>query len=83
MVDLLGRQPALRRLDPPVFGSFADGIGIFEGADTLEGRPVRRALHLVARDAREPRWEQAFSADGGQTWETNWIMDFTRAEDER
>jgi hypothetical protein len=26
-----------------------------------------------------PRWEQAFSEDGGETWETNWIMDFTRA----
>jgi NIPSNAP len=25
-----------------------------------------------------PRWEQAFSVDGGKTWETNWIMDFTR-----
>ena len=25
-----------------------------------------------------PRWEQAFSDDGGQTWEPNWIMDFTR-----
>ena len=27
-----------------------------------------------------PRWEQAFSTDGGSTWETNWVMDFTRAE---
>jgi hypothetical protein len=25
-----------------------------------------------------PRWEQAFSGDEGATWETNWIMDFTR-----
>jgi hypothetical protein len=25
-----------------------------------------------------PRWEQAFSDDGGETWETNWINDFTR-----
>jgi hypothetical protein len=25
------------------------------------------------------RWEQAFSADGGASWEMNWIMDFTRA----
>ncbi|MFD2349900.1 hypothetical protein ACFSTC_11855 [Nonomuraea ferruginea] len=25
------------------------------------------------------RWEQALSADGERTWETNWTMDFTRA----
>ena len=25
-----------------------------------------------------PRWEQAFSADGGKTWETNWVMEMTR-----
>ena len=25
------------------------------------------------------RWEQAFSVDGGKTWETNWIMQFERA----
>ena len=24
------------------------------------------------------RWEQAFSADGGATWEVNWVMEFTR-----
>ncbi len=23
-------------------------------------------------------WEQAFSADGGNTWETNWMADFAR-----
>jgi hypothetical protein len=25
------------------------------------------------------RWEQAFSAGGGKTWEINWVTDFTRA----
>jgi len=24
------------------------------------------------------RWQQAFSQDGGATWETNWIMKFER-----
>jgi hypothetical protein len=30
-------------------------------------------------DTPTPRWEQAFSEDGGETWETNWVMDFARA----
>jgi hypothetical protein len=39
-----------------------------------------RPLHLDAWG--QARWEQAFSEDGGRTWETNWIMDYTRiAED--
>jgi len=24
------------------------------------------------------RWEQAFSPNGGRTWEDNWLMEFTR-----
>ena len=71
------------RLDPPVVGSFADGIGMFEGIDTLEGKPIRVRFVWSQVETAEPRWEQAFSADGGQTWETNWIMEFSPAEDER
>ena len=29
-----------------------------------------------------PRFEQAFSNDGGKIWETNWVMTFTRVKDE-
>jgi hypothetical protein len=29
-----------------------------------------------------PRWEQAFSTNVGVTWETNWIMEFTRLDHE-
>ena len=71
------------RLDPPVVGSFADGIGMFEGIDALEGKPIRVRFVWSQIETAEPRWEQAFSADGGQTWETNWIMEFSPAGDER
>jgi hypothetical protein len=70
-------------LDPPVFGSFEHGLGVFEGEDTFEGRPVlvRFTWSRVATTA--PRWEQSFSADGGESWELNWVMDFARAEQSR
>ena len=68
---------APHRLDPPVVGGFAGDTGTFLAEDSLDGRPitVRFQWHRAAR----PRWEQAFSPDSGRTWETNWIMEFTRA----
>jgi len=65
-------------LEPPVLGSFSGDIGIFRGTDTFEGRPidVRYTWSRVTTEA--PHWEQAFSEDGGKTWETNWIMDMER-----
>ena len=45
VVDLLGRQPALGVLDPPVFGSFAGGVGVFEGDGHVRGAADPRALH--------------------------------------
>jgi len=66
-------------LQPPVHGSFADGVGMFEGEDTLRGKPIRVRQRWTGVDTATPRWEQAFSGDGGRTWETNWVMDFSRA----
>ena len=70
------RRPGL--LDPPVIGSFSGDTGIFEGADTFEGRPIRVRFTWSRVTSPTPRWEQAFSDDGGETWETNWVMDFAR-----
>jgi hypothetical protein len=69
-----------RVLDPPVVGSFTGDRGIFEGHDTLDGRPILVRFIWSRVTTATPRWEQAFSADSGKTWETNWIMDFARAE---
>jgi hypothetical protein len=65
-------------LDPPMVGSFSADVGLFEGTDTLDGRPIRVRYTWSRGGALGPRWEQAFSGDGGKTWETNWIMTFTR-----
>jgi len=48
--------------------------------DTFDGRPIRVRYTWSRVTTGSPRWEQAFSADGGSTWETNWINDFARAE---
>lgn len=71
------RRPGV--LDPPVFGAFDGDTGVFEGDDLFEGRPVRVRFVWSGVTTPTPRWEQAFSDDDGETWETNWIMDFTRA----
>ena len=68
-------------LDPPVIGSFAGGVGVFEGPDVFEGRPILVRFIWSNTLTSEPRWEQAFSEDGGETWETNWVTDFTRTGD--
>jgi hypothetical protein len=69
-------------LEPPVFGAFTENTGLFFGDDTFEGRPIRVRFIWrhdgLGEDRRTASWEQAFSADGGETWETNWTMDMTR-----
>jgi hypothetical protein len=65
-------------LDPPVIGKFSNGIGIFEGSDMLEGKPILMRFTWSNISKTTARWEQEFSDDNGQTWEKNWIMEFTR-----
>jgi len=70
-----GRDP---KLDQPVHGTFSDGVGTFFGEDTFEGRPIRIRFLWSQVKANSARWEQAFCVDAGATWETNWVMEFTR-----
>jgi hypothetical protein len=67
------------RLYPPVVGRFTDGRGDFHGDDTWQGRPIRVHFVWSGITADTARWEQSFSADDGRTWESNWIMEFTRS----
>jgi hypothetical protein len=69
------------RLTPPVVGAFsADRLGEFYGDDTHEGQPIRCRFYWSGITPNTAHWEQAFSADGGATWENNWTMDFTRID---
>jgi len=65
-------------LDAPMIGRFRDGRGEFDGQDEFEGRAILLRFIWTSDGPDACRWEQAFSADGGETWETNWIMEFTR-----
>ncbi|GAA4236290.1 hypothetical protein FHR32_000675 [Streptosporangium album] len=65
-------------LFPPVVGRFAGGRGEFYGDDTHEGMPIRARFIWSEITPVSARWEQAFSADGEKTWETNWVMELTK-----
>jgi hypothetical protein len=67
-------------LDSPVVGSFASGVGVFQGPQEFEGRPVIVRFTWSEITRTSARWEQAFSPDDGRTWETNWIMLHSRVE---
>jgi hypothetical protein len=71
------RQP--HGLGVPVVGAFQDGTGTFFADDTLNGQPIRVRFLWTDITAAGARWQQAFSKDGGATWETNWVMKFERA----
>jgi hypothetical protein len=44
----------------------------------IDGREVRLRFFWKDITQSSARWEQAFSFDGGRTFETNWVMDFER-----
>jgi len=67
-------------IDPPVVGPFVDGRGEFYGDDVHDGKPIRVRYLWSGITPTTAHWEQAFSADGGQTWETNWHMESTRVD---
>jgi hypothetical protein len=68
-------------LSPPTIGEFKNGRGEFYAQETLDGRAilVRFVISNITPDSC--RFEQAFSDDGGQTWEVNWIATDTRVKE--
>lgn len=67
-------------IDPPVVGSFENGVGHFFGKDTLNGKPIIVVFRWDARNKERPVWGQAFSPDNGKTWEWNFFNVSTRPE---
>lgn len=80
-----------RNRDVDADGDEVEGVGVregpggarrdrgeFYGDDVHDGRNVRARFIWSGVSGASARWEQAFSSDGGRTWLTNWVMDFTR-----
>ena len=70
-------------LGSPVIGAFKNGRAEFFGQDTFNDKAilVRAIWSDITQDAH--KFEQAFSEDGGKTWETNFVALLTREKSAR
>ncbi len=66
------------KLDPPLVGGFDGPRGTFLSRDVVRGTDVDVRFVWQHVDDTTATWEQAFSTDGGDTWDTNWVMEMTR-----
>ena len=65
----------------PAIGEFKNGRGEFYNQDTLNGRSILVRFVISDITPNTCRFEQAFSDDGGKTWEVNWIAVDTRIKE--
>jgi hypothetical protein len=68
-------------LGPPMIGGFNNGRGEFYNQESLNGQAIFVRFIFSDITRKTFRLEQAFSNDGGKTWEPNWIATFTRTGD--
>ncbi|HEX8457036.1 MAG TPA: hypothetical protein VF656_07050 [Pyrinomonadaceae bacterium] len=68
-------------MSEPVFGEFKNGRGEFYGQELLNGRAIMVRFIISDITPDSCRFEQAFSDDGGKTWEVNWVATDTRVKD--
>ena len=62
----------------PLIGHFANGRGVFYDQEDYNGRTILVRFTFMGISSERIETEQAFSADGGVTWETNSRSEFTR-----
>lgn len=65
----------------PAIGEFKNGRGEFYDQETLNGRAILVRFVISEITTNSCHFDQAFSADGGKTWEVNWIATDTRVKD--
>jgi hypothetical protein len=70
---------AVGTMSTPTVGEFRNGRGEFYDQEEVGGRLVLVRGIWSDITANTGSFEQAFSDDGGKTWEVNWIATDTRA----
>ncbi len=65
-------------LGQAMIGGFINGRGEFFNQETFNDRAIFVRFIFSEITQNSFRLEQAFSDDGGKTWEANWIATFTR-----
>ena len=65
---------------PPVVGEFKDGSGEFYDQEEINGRVIFTRYAWSKVNSSSPHFEQAYSDDGGKTWEVNWITEQTKVK---
>jgi len=68
-------------LSPPAIGGFEGGHGRFYDQESYDGRTILVRFDVSVLTPTSCRFEQAFSADGGATWEVNLIVTESLAEE--
>jgi hypothetical protein len=66
---------------PATTGEFKNGVGEFYDQEAFNGRQIFVRYQWSQITPNSAHFEQAFSDDGGKTWEVNWITDQTRAKE--
>lgn len=67
-------NPATGALGQPAVGEFKNGRGDFYDQETYNGRAILLRFSVFDITSTSCHFEQAFSADGGNTWETNFVV---------
>ena len=65
-----------------MIGEFENGRSEFYDQEPWKGRAVYVRFLWTNTNTSTPHFEQAYSDDGGKTWEVNWITNQTRVNDE-
>ena len=67
-------------MGPAMIGGFKNGRGEFFNQESFNGRAIFVRFIFSDITANTFHFEQAFSDDGGKTWEANWIADFAKVK---